>query len=82
MPTDYSKRQIKSILRSIKSNEQNIIEHEEKLSDPEGYATDFDFSIPGARERLIRHWTHEIEVYKAEIKAAKEELERRDRHEI
>ena len=58
--------------KSIRSYEKQIRKHEDKIRNPEKYADRWKNMSPQEREGLLKHWQHEIETQKNNIRKAEE----------
>ncbi len=65
--------------KSIKSWEDHISSHKDKIANPQKYTKDVDLSkvSPEYMQRTIKHWQAEINAMSADVNEAKAELERR-----
>ena len=72
-----SKWKTSGIEKAISKWQDRILEHEDKIQNPEKYDTEWDSKLQIARDGEIYHWQKEIRNFNNLIKEAQEELERR-----
>jgi len=58
--------------KSIQSYEKQIRRHEDKVRNPEKYADSWKNMSSQEREGLLKHWQHEIETQRGNIRKAEE----------
>lgn len=58
--------------KSIRSYEKQIRKHEDKIRNPKKYADRWENMSHQEHEGLLKHWRHEIETQKGNIKKAEE----------
>lgn len=69
--SDVYRQSNTSIRRGMRKLEKRVIEHENKIKNPEQYVKDF-YQLPKERqEGLIRHWEKEIRTFKLGISLRK-----------
>jgi SPP1 gp7 family putative phage head morphogenesis protein len=66
-----------SLKRAIRKYEKQIKEHEQKLSNPEEYADDWNTKSPRQQEGLKRHWMKENRNFRQSIQDRIDELKER-----
>lgn len=68
------------LIKGIRSLKKRIIEHEDKLSDPERYYPRWNAFSENRKKALTTHWNQEIEAFQKAINNREQELERRGYH--
>lgn len=69
---EFRKRTPGQLMRTIRSLERRVIEHEEKIKNPYSVWGDaWNKMTPDRKEREIEHWQSEIDAFNVQIKVAK-----------
>lgn len=71
------KQSSRSLKKSISSWQERISEHAMWLSDPRMHDLHWDEKTPQHQAGLLRHWQHEIDTFKNNLKDAENELKKR-----
>lgn len=74
---DKEKQTLSQLKRGIKSDNDNIKGHQEKIRNPQKFYSDWDTVNNHIREGRIKHWKKEIANFEKNIKDAEEELKKR-----
>lgn len=77
IPKDMFKQSSKSLRKGIKNAEKKIDEHLDKIANPEKYFKDWRAFPESRKQREIKHWKREIEVFIKNNQAAKKLLKQR-----
>lgn len=65
------------LMKSIKSWQANIEQHNDKLANPAKFDANWDSKTDAQKAGLIKHWQKEIRHFKENVKEAKDELKKR-----
>lgn len=63
--------------RAIRKYQQRIDEHNDKISNPQKYVSDWNSYDERKKNGLIKHWKKEIQNFDVSIQRRKDELKRR-----
>ena len=74
---DIKKQTIQSLKRGIRSYNEAIEEHKDKIANPETYYDDWDVVSDKVRRGRIKHWEKEIRNFERSIAEREDELKRR-----
>ena len=74
---DLAKQSTKSIQKGIKSLEERVLLHKNKINDPSKYIPDYDSLDERYKSGILRHWEKEIEDFTESINNRVEELKKR-----
>ncbi len=73
----YSEMHIKGLESTIKSLNKRIEEHEKKLSNPGSIYPKWASIPEELKQKYMKHWKHEIALFKEQVTAAEKELRKR-----
>lgn len=69
-----------SLSISINSWNERIKEHENKIVNPENYYPEWNLFGERYKNGLIKHWEHEIKIFRKDIEEAQSELRKRGKN--
>ena len=71
------KQNSKQLKKSMKSWEDRMAEHMMWINEPTLHDKGWDAKTPAHQAGLIKHWKHEVDIFKRNIQEAKDELKKR-----
>ena len=75
--SDLPKQETVSIKRSIRRLKRRILEHREKIANPEAYSLDWDRLSEERKQRRLEYWENEIQEFEKSIQRRIDELKKR-----
>ncbi len=75
--SDLPKQETSSIKRSIRRLNRRILEHKEKIANPEAYSIDWDKLSEERKQRRVEYWKNEIQEFEKSIQRRIDELKKR-----
>ena len=75
--SDLYRQDSSSLKRSIRKYQKRIDEHNDKISNPQKYVSNWDSLDDRNKEGLLKHWKKEINNFSDSIQRREEELKRR-----
>jgi len=71
---EYANYDNEKLIKSINSHKKRIIEHEDKIKNPQKYVSSWETHREEYKMGLIKRWKKEIENFQYQIKMAEETL--------
>lgn len=75
--SDLYRQDSSSLQRAIRKYQKRIDEHNDKISNPQKYVSDWNSYDERKKNGLIKHWKKEIQNFDVSIQRRKDELKRR-----